>query len=119
MAIPTLAGAYHLVPADSWESASEAEFFRPASLEDEGFVHLTHDDADLIDVANRYYREDPRPFVVLGIFLPRLTAPWRYDGDPRYPHVYGPIDRAAIIRVDSMLRASDGTFLSFELRSHG
>ena len=119
MAIPNEAAAYHLVPVDSWESAPASEPFRPASLADEGFVHLTHDRLDLIDVANRYYREDPRPFVVLGILLPRLTAPWRYDGDPRYPHVYGVIDRAAIVGVDPILRESDGTFLSFDPRSRG
>ena len=119
MAIPNDSGAYHLVPVDSWDSAPADEPFRAASLEDEGFVHLTHDWPDLIDVANRYYRADPRSFVVLFIFLPRVTAPWRYDGDRRYPHVYGPIDRAAIVGVDPMLRASDGTFLSFDLRPHG
>ena len=119
MAIPNEAGAYHLVPVDAWESAPAEEPFRAASLEDEGFVHLTHDWPDLVDVANRYYREDPRPFVALGISLPRLTAPWRYDGDHRYPHVYGAIDRAAILGVDPMLRAPDGTFLAIDPRSRG
>ena len=119
MAIPNEAGAYHLVPVDLWEATPAEEPFIAASLEDEGFVHLTHDWQDLIDVANRYYREDPRSFVALGIFLHRLTAPWRYDGDRRFPHVYGPIDRAAIVSVDPMIRADDGTFLWFDIRSHG
>jgi len=119
MAIPDTAAAFHLVPVESWESAPADEPFRAASLEDEGFVHLTHDWQDLIDVGNRYYRGDSRPFVALGISLPRVTSPWRYDGDARYPHVYGPIDRAAIIGVDSMIRAADGTFLRFEPRSNG
>jgi len=119
MAIHDDDGAYHLVPADTWESAPASEPFRAASLEAEGFVHLTHHWRDLIDVGNRYYRADPRSFVALAIFLPRVTAPWRYDGDRRYPHVHGPIDRAAILGVDRMLRASDGTFLTFDLRSRG
>ena len=59
--------AYHLVPADAWEAAPPDEPFRAASLEDEGFVHLTHGAADLVDVANAYYRDDRRPFVVLTI----------------------------------------------------
>jgi uncharacterized protein (DUF952 family) len=119
MAIPDKADAYHLVPVESWDSAPTDEPFHAASLEDEGFVHLTHDWQDLIDVGNRYYREDPRAYVVLGILLPRLTSPWRYDGDPRYPHIYGPINRSAITGVDPMLRAADGTFLRFEPRPNG
>ena len=103
--------AYHLVPADAWDAAPPDAPFRAASLEDEGFVHLTHGAADLVDVANAYYREDARPFVVLTIALSRLTSPWRYDGDERYPHVYGPLDRAAITDVHPIERAADATFL--------
>jgi uncharacterized protein (DUF952 family) len=115
MAIPDDAFAYHLVPIDSWEAAPPGAPFRASSLEGEGFIHLTHSRADLLDVANRYYCVDPRPFVVLSVFLPRLTAPWRYDGDIRYPHVYGPLDREAITAIEPMLRSADGSFLQFDL----
>jgi uncharacterized protein (DUF952 family) len=87
------------------------EPFRAASLADEGFVHLTHGTADLVDVGNRYYRADPRPYVVLTIALRQMTSPWRYDGDERYPHVYGPLDRAAITEVRPAPREPDGTYL--------
>lgn len=106
--------AYHLVPAAVWEAAPADEPFRPASLADEGFVHLTHRMVELVDVANSFYRDDPRPHVVLTIALRLLTAPWRHDGDERYPHVYGPLDRAAITEVRPIERAADGTFLPIE-----
>ena len=96
--------AYHLVPAEIWDAAPDAEPFRVASLDDEGFIHLTHGMADLADVGNRYYRDDPRPHVALTIALRWLTSPWRYDGDERFPHVYGPLDRGAISQ--SLRRAS-------------
>ena len=115
MADPRRRGAYHLVPLEAWDAAPAGEAYRAGSLADEGFVHLTHRRDDLVDVGNRYYRDDPRPYVVLSILLPRLTAPWRYDGDDRYPHVYGPIDRDAITEVHPMLRSADGTFLQFDL----
>jgi uncharacterized protein (DUF952 family) len=106
--------AYHLVPAEAWEAAPDGEPFRAASLDTEGFVHLTHRMVDLVDVANAYYRDDPRAYVVLTIAFRWLTSPARYDGDERYPHVYGPIDRAAITEVRPIPRAPDGTFVPIE-----
>jgi uncharacterized protein (DUF952 family) len=110
--------AYHLVPVAAWEAAPDSEPFRAASLDVEGFVHLTGRMADLVDVANVLYRDDPRPFLVLTIALRWVTAPWRYDGDERYPHVYGPIDRPAITEVRSIPRELDGSFLPIE-STHG
>ena len=103
--------AFHLVPAVSWDTAPADRPFRPASLDAEGFVHLTHSMPDLVDVANALYRDEPGPHHVLTIALDRLSAPWRHDGDDRYPHVYGPLDRGAITRVQPMARDAAGTFL--------
>ncbi|HET9615330.1 MAG TPA: DUF952 domain-containing protein [Candidatus Limnocylindrales bacterium] len=103
--------AYHLIPADVWLAADPAKPLRVGSLEDEGFVHLTHRLSDLADVANALYRDDPRPHVVLTIRLASLTSPWRYDGDERYPHVYGPLGRRAIIEAQAAERSANGTFL--------
>jgi predicted Zn-dependent protease with MMP-like domain/uncharacterized protein (DUF952 family) len=111
--------AYHLVPAEIWSAAPPDEPFRAASLETEGFIHLTHWMVDLVEVANSLYRDDPRPHVVLTVELRRLTSTWRYDGDTRYPHVYGPLDRASITAVRPIMRASDGTFLPLERSDHG
>ena len=106
--------AYHLVPAAAWKDAPEDEPFRPASLAAEGFVHLTHRMSDLVDVANALYRDEPGPHLVLTVALRRLSAPWRYDGDERYPHVYGPLDRPAITRVRPIARDATGAFLPIE-----
>ena len=106
--------AYHLAPAEAWASTPPDEPFRPASLDGEGFVHLTHWLSDLVDVANALYRSDPRPHVVLTVALDAVTPPWRYDGDQRYPHVYGPLDRSAILEVRPIQRAADGRFLPLD-----
>ncbi len=103
--------AYHLVPAAAWDAAAADQPFRPASLDTEGFVHLTHRMADLVDVANALYRDEPGPHVVLTIGLDRLSVPWRYDGDERFPHVYGPLDRHAITKVRRIPRDAEGAFL--------
>ena len=107
--------AYHLVPAMVWDTGPVDEPFRSASLATEGFVHLTRWMADLVDVANLFYREEPGLHVVLTVDLDRLTSPWRYDGDERFPHVYGSLDRASITSVRPIPRARDGTYLPIEL----
>ncbi len=103
--------AYHLTPAAAWASGDPGEPFRPASLDTEGFVHLTHRMDDLLAVADLFYRDEPGSHVVLTIDLGRLDAPWQYDGDSRYPHVYGSLDRASIVEVRSMVRDASGRFL--------
>jgi uncharacterized protein (DUF952 family) len=103
--------ALHLTPVETWGSAPVDRPFAAPSLADEGFIHLTHREPDLVDVANAFYRDDPRPHVVLTVDLRRLSSPWRYDGDMRYPHVYGGLDRAAIIEVRPAVRDDAGTFL--------
>ena len=47
----------------------------------------------------------------LTLDLDALDVPWRYDvpGSP-YPHIYGPIERSAIVAVSRVDRAPDGRF---------
>ena len=50
--------------------------------------------------------------MVLYIDQDRVTSPIRYD-DPAevFPHIYGPLNRDAILAVEDIGRAPDGTFL--------
>ena len=103
----------HLVPEAVWTGHDPAEPYLPAAYPDDGFVHCTDGDQEMVDVANRFYAGDPRPFLLLTLDLERTGSPWRFD-DPeeRYPHVYGPIDPASVVEVRRMTRAGDGRFLA-------
>jgi uncharacterized protein (DUF952 family) len=105
---PTL----HLVPAEDWRAHDPSEPYLPAAYPDDGFVHCTDGDDEMVAVANRFYRDDAQAFLLLTVDLDRTGSPWRFD-DPgrRYPHVYGPIDPASVMEVRAMERAQDGTFL--------
>jgi uncharacterized protein (DUF952 family) len=74
----------------------------------------------VIDTANRYYRADRRPYVVLSIETDALTAAVRYE-DPQglYPHVYGPIDLGAVKAIRTIERDSTGRFLRITSAPHG
>ena len=106
---------YHLTPRDWWEAARPDAPLASPSLADEGFIHCTDGAAAMVATANRHYAADPRPFVVLAIDLERITSPWRVDDPARiYPHIFGPIDRAAILSAVAAPRDAAGTFLAFE-----
>ncbi len=105
---------YHLVPADVWAAADPGRPYAAASLADEGFVHCTDGAAELVVTANRLLIDDPRAYLVLTLELDRVGSPWRYDDPGRpYPHVYGPIERAAVVAVSPIERAPDGRFTAF------
>jgi uncharacterized protein (DUF952 family) len=64
-------------------------------------------------VANRYYRNDPRAWLVLILDEQAITSEVKYEpgGDGLlYPHIYGPLNRDAIREARCMLRDVDGAF---------
>ena len=104
---------YHLVPEAEWQLAADEDRYVPASIAAEGFVHCTDGETELLRTADRYYRDDRRPFVVLTIDLDRVAAAWTID-DPAgiYPHIHGPVERTAIVAIASLVRDAHGRFLS-------
>jgi uncharacterized protein (DUF952 family) len=103
---------YHLIPVEVWAASDPGAPLARESLADEGFIHCTDGAEALIATANRHYRDDPRPFLALSLDLDQVTSPWRYDepGKP-YPHIYGPVDRVAILGTVRVRRDPAGAFL--------
>ena len=104
--------SYHLVPREEWERADPAVDYLPSAFAKDGFIHLTDGASELAATGNRHYRSDPRTFLALVVDLGRVQAPVRYE-DPRqiYPHIYGPLNRDAIVGMVDVPRAPDGTLL--------
>jgi uncharacterized protein (DUF952 family) len=100
------------VPQAVWEAHDPAVPYTPAAYPEDGFVHCTDGDEAMVAVANRFYRDDPRPFLLLTIDLERAGSPWRFDDPERvYPHVYGPIDPGCVLEVRRMARDVAGRFV--------
>jgi uncharacterized protein (DUF952 family) len=106
---------FHLTPRAWWDAADPAAPLGAPSLETEGFIHCTDGAAEMVATANRYYAADPAEFVILTVDLDRISSRWSVEDPGRiYPHIFGPIDRAAIVGVVSAARDADGRFLPFE-----
>jgi uncharacterized protein (DUF952 family) len=104
----------HLTPADVWSSQEDGETYEPEAFRADGFIHLTIGEANLIEIANLFYRDDPRTYVVLTIHPGSITAPVRFDDDSgRYPHVYGTLNTDAVMAVTTVRRDDDGSFRGF------
>lgn len=103
---------YHLVPEPYYRGIAPEEPYVSERYYDEGFIHFTAPVAELAAAGNRYYRSDPRPYLMLEVDELMLTAPVRYEDPGRiFPHLYGPLNRDAITTVRHFRRAADGTFI--------
>lgn len=103
---------YHLAPEPYWDASDTAAPYVPEAFGQDGFIHCTDGADRVIEVGNRYCREDPRPFVALLIDVSRLSAEVRYEDPERvYPHIYGPLNRGAILAVIPVERDYAGGFI--------
>ena len=90
---------YHIVLPEDWR-LFDTELYRAKSLETEGFIHCSF--ADQLDgVIKRYYKSVGK-LVILKIDSDKLMS--RVLKEPStnneiYPHIYGPINRDAIVSV--------------------
>lgn len=115
----------HLLPSTAWDSLGTDEPVTNASLEHEGFIHCTDEAAVLLQIANRFYTASSGDFVVLHVDTDLLTSrciweePAHVDGStgpslaPTFPHVYGPIDRVAIVATRRIDRDASGRFTGY------
>lgn len=104
--------AYHLVSKVDWERSDPESNYAPAAFVQEGFIHCTDDPDEMAKIANLFYRHDPPPHLYLYIEKDRVAAPLRYDDAGRkYPHIYGSLNRDAIVAVREARRDGEGFFL--------
>jgi uncharacterized protein (DUF952 family) len=104
---------FHLVAQSYFDALDPALDYAPADFAQEGFIHCTDSPAEMERIANAFYRARPDAHYYLVIDKARVRASIRYDDDARrYPHIYGALNRDAIVAVRAASRQSDGTFLA-------
>jgi uncharacterized protein (DUF952 family) len=101
---------YHLVASAEWSAAQVEGAYRPASLQKEGFIHLSTA-SQWVGAANRFYR-GRADLLLLEVDGDRLGAEVRFeaaDGD-RFPHLYGPMEVDAARVVCALVPDATGEF---------
>lgn len=105
----------HLTTLDAWTAAVRGETYVAASLESVGFIHLSTPEQVHIP-ASAIFR-DVADVWLLVIDERRLRAPLRFErgteGDPDgmcFPHLYGPLEVAAVTAIVPYRPAASGAF---------
>ncbi len=93
---------FHIATAADWGRTLETGTYTTSTvgrtLDEEGFIHASRRD-QVQGVFDRYYRGLGEPLVLLTIDPARLESELRVDpvGEDTYPHVYGAINRSAVV----------------------
>ena len=99
------ASLFHLAEPAVWEAAVVAGSYTTSTLgrtlEEEGFVHACWEH-QWPQVRRRFHARVPTDLLLLEIDPERLEAPVVEEpgepgSDELFPHVYGPIDPAAVV----------------------
>ena len=95
---------FHIATRADWEATLASGTYTTSTagrtLADEGFIHASRRE-QVQGVFDRYYANAGEPLVLLTIDPARLESELRVEavGDDTYPHIYGPIERQAVIDV--------------------
>jgi glutathione S-transferase len=107
---------FHIAEAADWQAAQASGDYRVStrgrSLAEEGYIHAARRE-QVLPVAEAYYA-DAGPLVLLSIDPARLSSLVRDEEVPSgavYPHIYGPVDLAAVVAADPLERGPDGHFV--------
>ncbi|CAN5749748.1 DUF952 domain-containing protein [soil metagenome] len=91
---------YHIVTPEVWGNFKNKDFYEAESLQTEGFIHCSFAD-QLEGVLERYY-SSTKKVLILTIEPEKLTSELINEpstNDEIYPHIYGKINRDAIIDI--------------------
>jgi len=113
----------HLVPAEYFRAQVDSAPYLPSQFSADGFIHCTREPEVLLQIANDIFRNEPGEFLVLVIDPTKVTAEVRFErpipplpsdsplAHHLFPHIYGPLNREAIVEIRSARRAPDGAFI--------
>lgn len=99
---------YHIVLPQDWERFKDRPSYQPESLVTEGFIHCSYPN-QLDAVLKRYYRRVER-VMILKIDTEKLLAKLAKEASTNgdlYPHIYGRINRNAIVEVEERIMNED------------
>ena len=115
----------HITPREAWETSVPGGYYKPSSLDSEGFIHCSTVE-QTVDTANQFY-PNQQGLVLLCIDENKLESKVKFEGpacanDQRtsllFPHIYGPLNVSAVVRVVKFTPNADGKFeLPIEIKS--
>ncbi len=103
---------YHIASKTDWEATFSTGLFTADSLSSEGFIHCSTAQ-QVVHTANRLFR-GRADLVLLCIDTTQVRADIRHEnlagGADLFPHIYGPLEIAAVVAVHDFQPRADGSF---------
>jgi len=112
---------FHITTKNDWEKARIHEEYATPSLMTDGFIHCSTI-KQTADTANRFFKGQ-NGLILLCIDEKKLKSACKYEApvgiagqlndpgmDDLYPHIYGPINNTAVIKVINFLPDETGFF---------
>jgi uncharacterized protein (DUF952 family) len=107
-----MALVFHITEQRAWEAAQSVGIYQHPSLTTEGFIHCST--ADQVAWVANTFMQGQSGLVLLAIESARLQAELRYDkvtGVGTFPHIYGPINLDAVVKVLEFEPNAKGEFV--------
>ncbi len=105
---------YHITKRDNWNKAKEKGSYDFCSLSKDGFIHCSAED-QVMRIANGIFRGQS-DLVLLEIDKELVKSKIVYEnlegGDENFPHIYGPINVNAVLRILDLRQDKLGEFIS-------
>src|SRR5687767_12704814 len=108
---------FHMTSRTAWDDAQQHGDYRAESLATEGFIHCSTI-SQVLPVAENFYKSQSG-LVLLAIEPTLLSSPLKWEapsggsppsgvpkGDP-FPHIYGPLNLDAIVKVVDLQKNGD------------
>jgi uncharacterized protein (DUF952 family) len=90
----------HIAKREQWEKAKLEGVYRGDTLDSQGFIHCSTS-KQIVKVANALFRAQ-KGLVLLYIATSKVQSEIRYESagsEELYPHIYGPLNIDAVIKV--------------------
>jgi uncharacterized protein (DUF952 family) len=109
----------HITTHEEWEKAQKEGKYTTSSLNSDGYIHCSTL-KQTVDTANIFFKGQSR-LILLCIDEEKLTPEIKYEDpsvigehDPAvgmlFPHIYGPINNDAVVKVVDFPTAENGCF---------
>ena len=103
---------YHITEKQTWGDAKTQGQYSIDSLKTDGFIHFSTKE-QVVDVANYLYK-GKRDLVLLCVDENKTTHKVVFEdlkGHGIFPHLYGPLNLDAVLRVVNFPVGTDGIFV--------
>ncbi len=108
----------HITRSNEWDASSSTGYYKPSSLNSDGFIHCSTVE-QTVETANLYFANQ-KDLILLCIDGNKTEAEVKYEApaetdDHRngmlFPHIYGPLNVSAVVRVIKFTPDINGKFI--------